>query len=620
MNYLSKELRAQEFWKISGDFGKLTGEVQQNGNEYITENEAVRVTAKIIKDKTGIIQRKDAVENISNRPVTLYTLFSRFVMHGGEYGVYTQYNGWCDESDGAWQKLVTSVGAKSESVRSANNATPFMALWNEQTQRGVAFHLLPNSAWEIQTSRFYISGEAAAVEVVLGVLRDGLRLTLAPGEIVELPEILYYEFQNKTDMDCWKLHTYLHKTYPRKEMPIIYNSWLYKFDRFTYEDIEMQVEKAAELGVEYFVIDAGWFGNGQRWIKCRGDWEEALSSGFCGRMNEISQMVRDEGMKFGFWIEAESATASTKIVAEHPEYFLEENGNYFLNFAREDAREHIYNTLCALIERYHAAFIKFDFNADLKFDPEGTAFIPYFVGYGKFIEKLRNQYPGLYMENCGSGGIRMSIRDGIQFDSFWLSDNQSPYESLRIFKDTMLRMPPQWIECWSAITTWEKFQPQYWNLDGADKIISSNDATWNDIVGVHESFLQGVMTGGPIGLSFDLTSLSDFVFAGLQDFFKRIKENRAFWQEAVCHILTDTETMLVLEFRNEDFSKVELVVFAKKTVQAGICVYPVVAPQCTYRLSDGTVKTSEQLDEESIDFAINERYSAQFMTLEKRTF
>ena len=617
MNLLPQNLNAHELWRIRGDFGKLTGEVTQNGDTYTAEGGPVRVTAQITKDETGVFRRKDKVENSSDTPITLYTLSSRFVMLGGEYGVYTQYNGWCDESDGARQKLVTSVCARCESVRSANNATPFMAFWNEQTQRGTAFHLLPNSAWEIRASRFYVSGEAADVEVLLGVAGDGLRLTLAPGETVDLPEILYYPFRNQTDMDCWKLHAYLNKTYPRREMPIIYNSWLYKFDRFTYEDIEKQVEKAAELGVEYFVIDAGWFGNGQHWSHCRGDWEESLSSGFCGRMEEISEFVRSKGMKFGFWMEAESADGASKIVADHPEYFLEENGHYFLNFAREDAREHIFNKLCQLIDRYNGEFIKFDFNADMKYDPEGTAFIRYFEGFGKFVAKLRAWYPGLYMENCGSGGVRMSIRDGIQFDSFWLSDNQSPYESLRIFKDTVLRMPPQWIECWSAITTWEKFQPQYWNLDGADKIISSNDATWNDIVGVHESFLQGVMTGSPIGLSFDLTALSPDIFAFLQEFFSRVKENRAFWQEAVCHILTDTETMLVLEFWNADFSKAELVVFAKKSVQKAICVYPVVDKCCTYRLSDETVKTAEQLDEEGITFAIKERYSAQFMTLQK---
>ena len=113
MNLLPQNLNAHELWRIRGDFGKLTGEVTQNGDTYTAEGGPVRVTAQITKDETGVFRRKDKVENSSDTPITLYTLSSRFVMLGGEYGVYTQYNGWCDESDGAWQKLVTSVCARS---------------------------------------------------------------------------------------------------------------------------------------------------------------------------------------------------------------------------------------------------------------------------------------------------------------------------------------------------------------------------------------------------------------------------------------------------------------------------------------------------------------------------
>ena len=74
----------------------------------------------------------------------------------------------------------------------------------------------------------------------------------------------------------------------------------------------------------------------------------------------------------------------------------------------------------------------------------------------------------------------------------------------------------------------------------------------------------------------------------------------------------------MLEFRNGDFSRVELAVFAKETVQKDICVYPVIGGRCTYRLSDKTVKTPEQLDEDGFTFAIIEPYSIQFLTLQKQ--
>lgn len=45
----------------------------------------------------------------------------------------------------------------------------------------------------------------------------------------------------------------------------------------------------------------------------------------------------------------------------------------------------------------------------------------------------------------------MTLTNGLDFDSFWLSDNQSPYEGVRIFKDTIKRVAPQMIEKWATI-------------------------------------------------------------------------------------------------------------------------------------------------------------------------
>ena len=95
----------------------------------------------------------------------------------------------------------------------------------------------------------------------------------------------------------------------------------------------------------------------------------------------------------------------------------------------------------------------------------------------------------------------MSVRDGALYDSFWLSDNQSPYHTLRIFRDTILRMPPQWVECWATVTSAEGIAPVYGSSEMSGKLIASNDATWDDVRSVRMSYLTGVLTGSPIGLS-----------------------------------------------------------------------------------------------------------------------
>ena len=93
-------------------------------------------------------------------------------------------------------------------------------------------------------------------------------------------------------------------------------------------------------------------------------------------------------------------------------------------------------------------FIKFDFNCDAKVDDQCRDFADYNADYRRFIREVRERHPGIYLEGCASGGLMMDLGWARDFDSFWLSDNQSPIYGLRIAKDTMLRLPPSKIERW----------------------------------------------------------------------------------------------------------------------------------------------------------------------------
>lgn len=617
MKIYKRNTYADDLWNIIGNFGVFDAEVTFENDTHYAENENIKVISEITKYDNGVCVRKARIKNISDKEVSLNTLSLKFSLDGGEYETYSQANFWQNESEGGWNTLTTSISAYSKSIRNACGATPFMVLWSNQQNRGIAFHLKTYSAWEMHVSRMFCPSENTFIEVEMGLLKDGLDLRLKPNEEIEFPEVIYYDVLNKTDMDCWKIHGFLNKEYPRKRLPVIYNSWLYKFDRFTYEDIIKQIGKAHELGVEYFVIDAGWFGAGADWGLSRGDWEENLTFGFKGRMSDIADEVRKKGMKFGFWIEAECAAKTSEIVKKHPEYFIEGKSSYFVDFSDKDAQEYMFEKTCQLVDKYGAEFIKFDFNDDLYYDKYRTNFVKYFNGHRKYIKKLKEKYTELYVENCASGGIRMTLRDGELYDSFWPTDNQSPYYSLRIFKDTILRMPPQWLEGWISVRSCENFSYQYATDGMADKLFSTNDATWNNIISVDWDYLFGFMKGRAISLSFDLTMLGDDIFEKLKKYISDFKNERDFWKNAVCHILTDTSTMLVLEFRNEDFSRIELVSFSGKSKQDNICIYPVLAPDGNYSINGEIEKSGKVIREDGIEVPVTMPHTAQVIVLNK---
>ena len=617
MNLFVKNQRADNLWRLVGSFGRLDTETTVQADTLSAQNGAIQVSSEIVRHPNGVCVRRGSVKNISVYPQTLNTLASRFTLNGGEYRVYTQCNAWQNESQGKWQPLITSVSVKSESVRTASGAAPFAVVWSEQENRGTAFHLIANSAWEISVLRDYLPGENSQIQVELGVLKDALALVLQPGEELALPEIIYYEVSNCVDLDCWKLHSYLNAQYPKAYLPVIYNTWLYKFDQFTYEDILLQMDKAAELGAEYFVIDAGWFGEGANWWPARGDWEENLTFGFRGRMTEAADYARQKGLQFGFWLEPECAAEESQIVQNHPEYFEKGEDSCFLDFANPDAVDYIYEKTCQLVDRYGAKFMKFDFNADLRYDKYHSGFLYYYRGMADYLQRLRSRYPDLYIENCASGGIDMTLSKLANYGSFWPTDNQSPYTGLRIYKDTLLRMQPQRIESWLSVRSAEKLYYSYTSDQMQEKILATNDATWTNLVSVEMDFIRAFTKGRVMGLSFDLTLLSDSAFAKLQEMIAQFKQDRAFYSSMVCRILADTDTVLVLQYSDAQANRAEILVFSHKTKQDSITVYPVLDAVGSYVIDGEREETAAEILQNGLQIPVTMPYTAKIVKLSK---
>jgi hypothetical protein len=464
-----------DLFETAGDFIPGQEEFKADGIHYTYRTDSVVMTAEIDADENGVYLRRDTVTNKSDSLVTLTSIKSKFVLPDGDYEIYTQYNLWQKESAGGWQPLVTGVYSRVDSVRTAVGAAPVMAVWNRQSNRGIVFHLPATYSWMMSVQRVDLGGGKCQVEIVMGPHAKSFALKLVPAESLEYSKIIYYEFRNKTDLDCYKLHRYMNKRYPRRSLPVLYNTWLATFDRFTYDTLLEQAILASQIGVEYFIVDAGWYGEVGRWWACVGDWKENQNGAFAGRMKEFSEKVHEMGMKFGLWFEIERAVADSESVKLHPDYYIPYRGQYFVNFANPKATNYILDLLDDRIRRYSIDYIKFDFNANIFDDTDSQAFIGYYKGYIEFIRELKKRHPDLYLTNCASGGMRMEFANGLLFDSFWLSDNQCAYEGIRIFRDTLLRMPPQWIEKWAVIRSLTDFTPHYGG-GTTEKILTTHDA------------------------------------------------------------------------------------------------------------------------------------------------
>ena len=111
-----------------------------------------------------------------------------------------------------------------------------------------------------------------------------------------------------------------------------------------------------------------------------------------------------------------------------------------------------------------------------------------------------------------------------------------------------------------------------------------------------------------------MSSVSEGVFNELKSHIEKFKKERTFWESAECRILTDTDTMLILQYNDKNFENVKVVVYALRTLQDRVAVYPVLDGDCAYKRLDNGEKISA---DSCIDLEIEKKFTSYTVELVK---
>ena len=579
---------------VQGSFGMIDGLVNydeqktDNGVVYSYQTDKVLLRAEFTFFADGGVLRRDTVKNISSEDITAYRLTSRFTLEGGEYDVFTQSNCWQHEGVGRWSTLATQITTESTGVRTCESASPLTALFNKQNGKVTVFYLFPNCQWKINVARKSMPGIRDTVTVETGLNDAGLRMLIKAGETINLPEIFFYECEDKVGLGSHILHNYYNNAYPRKKLPAIYNTWLYKFTAVDFDDLVKQADIAKDLGFEYFAIDAGWFGEeGKSWVETVGDWFESPVTGFKGKMKEFSNYVRSLGLKFGLWVEPERASKGSNNYNKNPEHYISKD--FLSDYANPEVVDKLFSIICRLVDTYNVEYFKFDFNRTVGYDEYNSAFYRYMQGQRAFVEKIRQRYPNIYLTNCASGGFRIDLEQAKFFDSFWITDNQGPVEGLRIYTELIKRVPASIVETYNVQKA-VKGLPV--NDCEDDVIISCNDANWKSLAHVEKAYPFNFLSGGPIGYSCDL-NFPEWYKKDTKEFLSNYASDVEFWKNANVRILVNTDNQVVLQYANDNFDKVVIHYFTKTVTQDQLTIFPVVDKNANYLLDGNTVSGLE---------------------------
>jgi alpha-galactosidase len=493
---------------------------------------------------TGICRRKDRLTNIGKTDIRINRCLARFTFTLGNYEVYSQDSRWCNENQGMWRNLDHgSIVLACDGGRTTQGGTPYACLRPvENADWGVGFHVIPQGNWIIRMRTQEGDGDPSFVIVELGLADEDLNLLLQAGTSVDLPEILLQPVrQGQVHLSTADLHKYLlANQLPSQKgpTPIVYNTWLDNFDDLDVDRLRRQLKTAKEIGCEVFTVDAGWFGTGDGpWYKQVGDWREKNSGAFNGRMAEFANEVRDAGLGFGLWKEAERLVASVPIVQEHPDWFFKANDSLrYPNLTNPKAFDYVYSETSRLIETYQVSWMKLDFNMVFGVDPLGTEFFAYYEQLYRLLDKLRDTYPDVFWEGCSGGGLRLDLNTLSHFSGHFLSDASNPIDMIRILQGAMLRVPIGGLTKWLACRSIRNILPNV--SDGSEQLLVPCGGGWDRAETAGIDFVARATMPGIFGLSGDISSFSDGVLQRLRNHIDFYKEWRTSITESVTHLLT----------------------------------------------------------------------------------
>jgi alpha-galactosidase len=287
------------------------------------------------------------------------------------------------------------------------------------------------------------------------LLRAG-EIRLAPGDTYRTPVCFFAWSQDGLDGLADRFHTLLRARpqHPRGPRPLVLNSWEAVYFDHDLDRLLRLVDKAAEVGVERFVLDDGWFAGRRAATAGLGDWTVDPDVWPDG-LTPLVDHVRARGMEFGLWVEPEMVNLDSDLARAHPDWVLgpaagpgpSSRDQYVLDVSRPEAWAYLLDSLDTLVTTYRVAYLKWDHNRELHEAVHGPADRPaahaQVDALYRLLDALRERHPGLEIESCASGGGRVDLGILARTDRVWASDCNDPVERQSIQRWTGQLLPPE---------------------------------------------------------------------------------------------------------------------------------------------------------------------------------
>lgn len=458
---------------VNHDDGTMATDLIYDSHNQNSENNIQTTTIKL-KDKKkpffvelhfkayqteNVIEQWVTIHHQEKKPVRLEQFASAALGFKAESYYLTHFYGsWAQEMQLAEEKLTNGIKLieTKRGVRSTEYENPsFVLALNQKASDFNGEVIMGALAWSGNFRLSFQIEDKEYCQLTAGINPFASDYKLLPNEKFTTPRMIYTYSSTGKNQGSINLHRWARK-YNLQDgdevRPIVLNSWEGAYFKFNAAKLKSMMDGAAQMGVEMFVLDDGWFGNKYPRNSDKaglGDWQvnkKKLPKG----ISDLIDHAESKGLKFGIWVEPEMVNPKSELAENHPEWIIQRKNNrtqllersqLLLDLSNPKVQDFVFGVVDdVLTDNPRIAYVKWDANRHIQNfgstyldnDKQSHLWIDYTKGLESVLARLNIKYPDVIFQACASGGGRVDYGALKYTHEYWASDDTDPLERLFI--------------------------------------------------------------------------------------------------------------------------------------------------------------------------------------------
>ncbi len=417
--------------------------------------------------KENVYTESVQIKNEEKEKVVLHSFYSSFLpVKAKKYYLNSFCGAWAQEmflEESLLTHNIRTIESK-KGVRTTHTENPsFMLALDTPLDENTGNVIAGALAWSGNYKLNFQVDEFDILSITAGMNPYASEFHLASGETFHTPEMIITYSTIGAGGASRNLHDWgrNYSIYDARTIrPTLLNSWEGAYFDFNEKTLTDMMDDAADMGLEMFVLDDGWFGNDYPRNSATvglGDWQVNANKLPHG-ISYLADYAVGKGLRFGIWIEPEMVNPKSNLATMHPDWIVKSDertattmrNQWLLDLTNPQVQDFVFGVFDDVMKQSaNISYIKWDANRHvesvgssyLSQDEQSHFWIKYTQGLYNVYERIRQKYPDVIIQACASGGGRVDYGALKYHQEVWTSDNTEPLSRVYIQYGTNMIYP-----------------------------------------------------------------------------------------------------------------------------------------------------------------------------------